>query len=639
MTRVIAALIVGLTMFAHPSTAYAKWTRLSSEHFVFVGDAAERDIRNIALRLEQFHDVIGRLFPNRLSNPSIQTVVVVFENDRTFTPFKPMFEGKPISVAGYFTGNGETNYIAVNAEQDSAAYGVIFHEYAHFLVHNALGSVPLWADEGLAGFYETFESRGGGKSAMLGMPNVDNVRLLQATTTLLPLQELMAVAHDSPLYNEGERRGLFYAESWALVHYLTLGSPERSGQFQRFLSSVVQGADGREAFQQAFGADTAALEQELQRYARRLLMNALQLDFPDKGVTVTARGETIPDRAVAGYLGELIDCLGRRDDATAYLQKAIEGGGDAAGAMAALGTLELRAGHDDEALAVLERAMSLAPEVASVQRAYGWALWQRGQKNFMETEALRPRAQAALARALELEPGNAATAVALAQVEMSTPSGAVHATTLLQEVVKAVPGREDYRLLLAQAFYAQHDYRGASNTLGPLVAYASRPELKAAARMLLTRVANDMNAARPAATPSGRQDTAAVPASASSAGQPSGPRRDATLPGGYIPALRTVGAGETRLLGVFSAVDCRPGAIVLQIDTPGGSVPLAVVRFEEVEFLTYRPDAPGGVACGPQNPAYRVFATFRTDETLLAGAGTNKRAVAIELLPDNYVAK
>ena len=41
----------------------------------------------------------------------------------------------------------------------------------------------------------------------------------------IPLPELMAVRHDSPLYNEGDRRSIFYAESWALLHYLLMGSP------------------------------------------------------------------------------------------------------------------------------------------------------------------------------------------------------------------------------------------------------------------------------------------------------------------------------------------------------------------------------------------------------------------------------
>ena len=96
--------------------------------------------------------------------------------------------------------------------------------------------------------------------------------------------------------------------------------------------------------------------------------------------------------------------------------------------------------------------------------------------------------------------------------------------------------------------------------------------------------------------------------------------------------------GETRVQGTFSAVECRPGSIVLQVDTDAGPVRLAVKSLEDVDFLTYRQDSPGSIACGAQRPAYRVLATFRNDAPV-AGANTPNRAVAIELLPDGFTLK
>ena len=104
-----------------------------------------------------------------------------------------------------------------------------------------------------------------------------------------------------------------------------------------------------------------------------------------------------------------------------------------------------------------------------------------------------------------------------------------------------------------------------------------------------------------------------------------------------MPALRPVLAGETRVLGAFSIVECAQGSIVLQIDGENGAVRIAAARFEDIEFLTYRQDTPGSVSCGPQRPAYRALATFRTDGPPIAGVNTPNRAVAIELLPDGYV--
>jgi hypothetical protein len=91
------------------------------------------------------------------------------------------------------------------------------------------------------------------------------------------------------------------------------------------------------------------------------------------------------------------------------------------------------------------------------------------------------------------------------------------------------------------------------------------------------------------------------------------------------------------VLGTFSNVECVRGAIVLQVDTDSGAVRIAAAGFDEIEFLSYRQDPPVSVPCGPQRPAFRVLATFRTGGAVIAGANTPNRAVAIELLPDGYV--
>ncbi len=157
-------LLACLAVLALPGTAFAKWTRLSSDHFVFVGDASEREMRDIAQRLEQFRETVGHLVSNEATTSAVPTIVMVFQNERSFAPFKPQFQGKPVSVAGYFVGTEDVNYIAVNAAQDTEAYGLIFHEYAHFLIRNEVASAPSWVNEGLAQLYETFTSTNAGKT-------------------------------------------------------------------------------------------------------------------------------------------------------------------------------------------------------------------------------------------------------------------------------------------------------------------------------------------------------------------------------------------------------------------------------------------------------------------------------------------
>jgi Tfp pilus assembly protein PilF len=633
MKRTMTALMVWLAVLFTPSLADARWIRLTSEHFVFIGDAPEGTIRNIAQRLELFQDVIGRIFSTQATASPVPTVVVIFQNDRSLAPFRPVFKGKPVDAAGYFAQGDDVNYFAINAEQDTEAHGVIFHEYAHFLIHNAIGEVPTWADEGLAEFYETFTSSSA-RSAMVGMPNRYNLRLLQENT-LLPVSQLIAVTHDSPMYNEGSRRGVFYAQSWALVHYFTFGGPERANRLRLFLTAVGQGEDGGAAFTQLFGG-TESLDRDLYSYVRRMGMNAVRVEFDERIVTRAASAAVvISDQEAAGYLGEML-ALDKNtiEAASTYLRKAIDDGSDPARAVASLGRLEVRMGNMDSALPLLERAVSLAPDMAAAQRSYGRLLWRQAEQGGIEGPSLASRARAALARAHQLEPDNAATAASLARIELQNASGAERAVTLMQQVVKASPAREDYRYMLAEALVAKGDYAAATGYLGPLVGRARSPQVKEAARRLLGRLSTEMNARN--ATPDSLPDIAAPPSGAPPPQTPA-PRRETAQSGIFKPTLRPVLAGETRVLGTFSSVECAQGAVILQIDTDNGVVRIAAARFEDIEFLTYRQDTPGSVPCGPQRPAFRVLATFRTDGAPVPGADTPNRSVAIELLPDGYV--
>ena len=73
--------------------------------------------------------------------------------------------------------------------------------------------LPLWLNEGLAELYSSFQLRG--KKAAIGRPIDSHIHWLR-DHALIPVGELFAIDHSSKDYNEGSRRGVFYAQSWAL---------------------------------------------------------------------------------------------------------------------------------------------------------------------------------------------------------------------------------------------------------------------------------------------------------------------------------------------------------------------------------------------------------------------------------------
>src|SRR5437773_885843 len=200
--RTTASLIAALCLVPSPALpADARWTRLRSEHFVFVGDAPEREIRQVAQHLEQFREVLSRALPPAAVASSTPTVVFVFQSDNSFAFYKPRFEGRPVAVAGFFLSNDDRHFIAINAGSEQTALRIVFHEYAHSLVQNTVGWLPPWVNEGLAGYYETFEERSAGKGAMIGLVNASHVTLLR-NVSLMPLRDLTAIDYSSPAYNE-----------------------------------------------------------------------------------------------------------------------------------------------------------------------------------------------------------------------------------------------------------------------------------------------------------------------------------------------------------------------------------------------------------------------------------------------------
>src|SRR5688500_15825222 len=96
------ALFVLLGMVACASPAWADWRSLKSEHFLVIGDATDRDLRDVALRLEQFREVISRRTPTALRDDTPPVVVLVFRSVRAFEPFMPRANGRIVPVAGFF---------------------------------------------------------------------------------------------------------------------------------------------------------------------------------------------------------------------------------------------------------------------------------------------------------------------------------------------------------------------------------------------------------------------------------------------------------------------------------------------------------------------------------------------------------
>ena len=219
--------------FARPCYAADKWLSVRSKNFLVIGNANEPDIRRIGRYLEEFRSAFAMMFPKVDQASSVPTTIVVFKNDESFAPYKPVDDGKPANAAAYFQPGEDVN----------------------FLTRDASGPLPIWAREGLAECYSTFELNGRQNEFTLGRALETHIATFTGKP-LLPLKTLFAVDSSSPYYNETEKQGIFYAESWALTHYLMLGAEgKRRSQFVQFLMSLGKGDPVEDSFAEAFQTD------------------------------------------------------------------------------------------------------------------------------------------------------------------------------------------------------------------------------------------------------------------------------------------------------------------------------------------------------------------------------------------------
>ena len=218
-------LLIVLSCGSASAFARDNWVSVRSKHLLVIGNGSEKDIRLMAVRLEQFREVVMQLFARPGSDSSVPTTVIVFKDDASYTPFKTNQNN-----AGYFQPGQDVNYITLSAETrgEQDYFNIIFHEYTHLITNNSIGPSPAWFNEGLAELYSTVAISN--NEVVLGRPINRHITSLKQGA-LLPLRLLFEVDYKSPYYNESHKQSIFYAQSWALAHYLMLNrNGERAQQ-------------------------------------------------------------------------------------------------------------------------------------------------------------------------------------------------------------------------------------------------------------------------------------------------------------------------------------------------------------------------------------------------------------------------
>jgi Flp pilus assembly protein TadD len=628
--RLLVFLLAALA-FPQTEARAADWMRLRTANFTIEGDVGANGLKTVALRLEQFREAIRQTFPSaKLVTPAPVTVIV-FAHDRDFKAVAPRFQGKPVELAGLATTSSIGSSIAICLERPDQAYPVIYHEFGHLLINNAARGLPLWLQEGLAEFYRMFDLSEDGRSAVLGKP-VDPEEIGRMRDRLLPMSELLAADHESKLYNVSADRDLFYAQSWVLVHYLLLGNTERSRQFSGFLQRLGTGVPTARAFSDSF-PDADKLEGELTAYVSKFTIRVVRVTFTDRvtGAVDYTMTRMTPAEAQASVGLELVR-QGRYDEARVPLEWAMAHGPESASANTGTGLYYLLQGRTADGLRALRKGAELAEGDALAHFAFGYGALQCTTVECLGPQGGGDTARRELQRAVDLLPQFPEALALLGWVEATNGGDVTSAEHHFLQAIAFLPGREDYRLNLAQIYLRQEKEAKVQEMLGPIAAVSPSSANKAKAREMLGALAR-LRAAR-------EERLAAQPVDSAPPAAGGGPPAASSAETGtreaeVTPIYRVIGERERRARGELSAIECTQGAIVVVIRDAVGTHRFWTPSLDRIDFITYRDDLRGNVSCGRQPGAMQVYLTWRAPsagEPALP-AGIEGRVVAIEYLP------
>ena len=607
-----AFLLLCSGVFPGPAFGADKWLSIHTKNFLLVGNANESDIRRVGRTLEEFRSAISMLFPKMEQTSSVPTTILVFKNDESFKPYKPIYKGQPSNVLAYFQPGEDVNYIALTATLPSPS--IILHEYVHFLLRENVGTLPLWISEGLAECYSTFEI-GKQNEFTIGRPPEQHIATLNMGIQFIPMKRLLAIQDSSPEYNEESKQGAFYAESWAMIHYLVLGTDgKRRTQFAQLLTSLSKAESFKDAFGDAFQTDYGTLEDEIREYIRKRSSWPMMKVTTKDSIQVDARAmstTTLSEAESEFYLGDLLLHLNRLAEAETHLTPVASRNPNLTAAQASLAVLRVRQRQYDDALGLLKKAVESDSKNYIVNFYYAYVL-ERADADGATAATNAPAEKYETMRtyakkSIELAPRYVEAYALLARINLTAGENLDEAETTLKKAISIAPGRDDLQLLLAQTYLRANRTQDARSLLSIIQRNATNFDVGRRATTLLDQTEQ---------TTTFTEITAAIEKDVKREPSPQTPSApfssNRKVQETVLEALTPVGPsveGE-KVSGLLINMDCSNG-LTLRIRTDRATTELHSSEPQKIQFLSYTAAVSDNIRCGDRNPGTPVTVTYR----------------------------
>jgi tetratricopeptide (TPR) repeat protein len=479
-----------------PPRERERWTTLTIDELTIYSNAGDSTTRSVAAGLLRLRDALSIVTRLKVRSP-LPTRVYIFSDQRGFATYCDATIGRSDRLSGLFLSHADGNHVLI----DGSARGVdrvVYHELTHYFLRNTIpGDVPLWFNEGLAEFYSTFREH---NDAMeVGLQVDEHIAWLR-TQPLIPLKALFAITRESKEYNEGSRQGVFYAESWALVHYLMIGSPERREQLGNYVALIASGRTIDEAFRTAFHGTYDDLERELRKYIRAFSMTYIRYTKADlKAREVPAPQPLARDILLVG-LGDLLmhSVAPHFREAETFIAAAMQANPSSADAYAEMGVAKSWQRENAEAETYFEKAVQFGSRDATPYILYGDSILRRLDAGIRRNAVAPPgdvaKARKLFRKATELDPQSATAFSGLGATYTLTTDDPAPGIAALERSVALAPAESNtlYNLILIEARAGQSSE--AAKHLEALARIADPETVRQARENLLIADLNRANA-------------------------------------------------------------------------------------------------------------------------------------------------
>jgi tetratricopeptide (TPR) repeat protein len=561
------------------------WIEVRSEHFIVATNAGEKKGRQIADQFERMRAVFHTLLPKLQVDPDVPIVVLATKSEKDFRALEPasyLAKGQ-VRLGGLFLHAPDKNYVLMRLDAEGEhPYEVIYHEYTHLLLSKAAEWMPLWMNEGLAEFYQNTDIRE--KDVALGQPSAENITLLRQNR-ILPLTTLFTVDSNSPYYHEENKGSIFYAESWALMHYFEVKQfHEKSTTLADYMDLLQQHVDSVTAATRAFG-DLKRLQYELEQYIEnRSGFTYFKMSAPIEIDDSTFKARSLAPTETDALRADFLAYNQRTADARALLDVVLRDDPKNVSAHETMGFLAFHEGQMEEARKWYAQAVQLDSQ--SYLAHYYFAVMSMQHTSDTTEDA---QVESSLRAAIKLNPQFAPAFDSLTMFLGMRHRDLEEARMMGLTAISLDPGNVQYRVNLSQVWMEMGKPDNAIRVLQDAAKLAKTPEE-------IQQVDNVMSNARIYA--SAQEQTEKMRramAEADAAGSPAAVEASASTQGPTLShRVAFVAKGPHHFLqGTLKNVHCDTAQLDLTVDSKGKTLPLHAENYFKIQFtaLDFAPSA------------------------------------------------